>query len=59
MFHEPLTLFSYLAAITQRLELVSGVIVLPQRQRALVAGLNPASQQSSHAPRPFRPCSPF
>jgi probable F420-dependent oxidoreductase len=37
MFHEPLTLFSYLAAITQRLELVSGVIVLPQRQTALVA----------------------
>jgi probable F420-dependent oxidoreductase len=37
MFHEPLTLFSYLAAITKRLELVSGVIVLPQRQAALVA----------------------
>ena len=37
MFHEPLTLFSSLAAITQRLELVSGVIVLPQRQAALVA----------------------
>src|ERR687893_2368452 len=37
MFHEPLTLFSFLAAITQRLELVSGVIVLPQRQSALVA----------------------
>ena len=37
MFHEPLTLFSYLAAITQRLEFVSGVIVLPQRQAALVA----------------------
>jgi probable F420-dependent oxidoreductase len=37
MFHEPLTLFSYLAAITQRLEFVSGVIVLPQRQSALVA----------------------
>jgi probable F420-dependent oxidoreductase len=37
MFHEPLTLFSYLAAITQRLEFVSGVIVLPQRQGALVA----------------------
>ena len=37
MFHEPLTLFSYLAAITKRLELVSGVIVLPQRQSALVA----------------------
>ena len=37
MFHEPLTLFGYLAAITQRLEFVSGVIVLPQRQSALVA----------------------
>ena len=37
MFHEPLTLFCFLAAITQRLELVSGVIVLPQRQSALVA----------------------
>src|SRR5688572_11044034 len=37
MFHEPLTLFSYLAAITKCLELVSGVIVLPQRQSALVA----------------------
>jgi probable F420-dependent oxidoreductase len=37
MFHVPLTLFCYLAAITERLELVSGVIVLPQRQSALVA----------------------
>src|SRR5919112_5073519 len=37
MFHEPLTLFSFLSAITQRLEFVSGVIVLPQRQTALVA----------------------
>jgi probable F420-dependent oxidoreductase len=37
MFHEPLTLFSYLAAVTKRLELVSGVLVLPQRQSALVA----------------------
>jgi probable F420-dependent oxidoreductase len=37
MFHEPLTLFSYLAAITRHLEFVSGVIVLPQRQSALVA----------------------
>jgi probable F420-dependent oxidoreductase len=37
MFHEPLTLFCYLAANTQHLELVSGVIVLPQRQTALVA----------------------
>jgi probable F420-dependent oxidoreductase len=36
LFHEPLTLFAYLAAIT-RLQLVTGVIILPQRQTALVA----------------------
>jgi probable F420-dependent oxidoreductase len=37
MFHEPFTLFAYLAALTQRLEMVSGVIILGQRQTALVA----------------------
>lgn len=36
-FHEPFVLFGYLAAITQRVELVAGVIILPQRQTALVA----------------------
>lgn len=36
-FHDPFTMFSYLAALTTRLELVSGVIILPQRQTALVA----------------------
>ena len=36
-FHEPFVLFGYLAALTQRLELVTGVIILPQRQTALVA----------------------
>jgi probable F420-dependent oxidoreductase len=35
-FHEPFVLFGYLAAITS-LELVPGVIILPQRQTALVA----------------------
>jgi probable F420-dependent oxidoreductase len=35
-FHEPLVLFGYLAALTS-LELVTGVIILPQRQTALVA----------------------
>jgi probable F420-dependent oxidoreductase len=35
-FHEPLVLFGFLAAIT-RLELVAGVIVLPQRQAVVVA----------------------
>ena len=36
-FHEVMVLFGYLAAITQRVELVTGVLVLPQRQTALVA----------------------
>ncbi len=36
-FHEPFALFGYLAALTQRLELVTGVLILPQRQTALVA----------------------
>jgi probable F420-dependent oxidoreductase len=35
-FHEPLVMFGYLAALT-RLELVTGIIILPQRQTALVA----------------------
>jgi probable F420-dependent oxidoreductase len=37
MFHEPFVLYGYFAAITQRIELVTGVIILPQRQTALVA----------------------
>ena len=36
-FHEIFVLFGYLAAITQRVELVTGVVILPQRQTALVA----------------------
>ncbi len=36
-FHEPFVLFAYLAAITTRVELMTGVLVLPQRQTALVA----------------------
>ncbi|MCW2520471.1 MAG: putative F420-dependent oxidoreductase, Rv2161c family [Mycobacterium sp.] len=36
-FHEPLVMFGFLAAITRSLELVTGVIILPQRQTALVA----------------------
>jgi probable F420-dependent oxidoreductase len=35
-FHEPFVMFGYLAACTS-LELVTGVIILPQRQTALVA----------------------
>jgi len=36
-FHEPLTLLAYLAGVTERIELCTGVIILPQRQTALVA----------------------
>jgi probable F420-dependent oxidoreductase len=36
-FHDPMVLFAYLAAITTKLELVTGVIILPQRQTVLVA----------------------
>ena len=35
--HEPLTLLAYVAAITQKIELVPSVIVLPSRQTVLVA----------------------
>ncbi|MBV8717868.1 MAG: LLM class F420-dependent oxidoreductase [Chloroflexi bacterium] len=37
LFHEPLVLFGYLAAIAPGLELVPQVIILPQRQTALLA----------------------
>jgi len=37
LFHEVFVLFGYMAAITTSLELVTGVLVLPQRQTALVA----------------------
>src|SRR5215211_2683125 len=37
LFHEPFVLFGYLAGLTQRLELVTGILILPQRQTALVA----------------------
>jgi probable F420-dependent oxidoreductase len=36
-FHEILVLFGYLAGVAPGLELVTGVLVLPQRQTALVA----------------------
>jgi probable F420-dependent oxidoreductase len=36
-FHEPLTLFAFMAGITERLEFATCVLVLPQRQTALVA----------------------
>ncbi len=37
LFHEPFVLFGYLAGVTCAIELVTGIIILPQRQTALVA----------------------
>jgi probable F420-dependent oxidoreductase len=37
LFHEIFVLYGYLAALTSRAELVTGVLILPQRQTALVA----------------------
>jgi probable F420-dependent oxidoreductase len=36
-FHDPLVMFGYLAGLTNRIGFASGVMVLPQRQTALVA----------------------
>lgn len=36
-FHEPFVVFGYWAAITSKIELTTSVIILPQRQTALVA----------------------
>jgi len=36
-FHEPMVTMGYLAGCTERLELATGVMILPQRQTALVA----------------------
>jgi probable F420-dependent oxidoreductase len=36
-FHDPLVMFAHVAALTHRIELVTGVIILPQRQTVLVA----------------------
>ncbi len=36
-FHEPLTTFAFIAAITSRITMMPAVLILPQRQTALVA----------------------
>jgi probable F420-dependent oxidoreductase len=37
MFHEPLILFGYLAAVTGKIELATAILILPQRPTVLVA----------------------
>lgn len=36
-FHDPFVMLAYLAGITEKIELVTGVLILPQRQTVLVA----------------------
>jgi len=36
-FHDPFVMFGYLAGITERIKFATGVLILPQRQTALVA----------------------
>ena len=36
-FMEPLSLFSFLAGLTEKIEFITGIIILPQRQTALFA----------------------
>ncbi|MEZ4594402.1 MAG: LLM class F420-dependent oxidoreductase [Chloroflexota bacterium] len=36
-FHEVFVLFSYMAALTTKLEFITGILILPQRETALVA----------------------
>ena len=37
MFHEPFVLFGYLAALTERIRFMTGIVMLPQRQTVLLA----------------------
>ena len=36
-FHDPFVMFAYLAGITERIGFITGILILPQRQTALVA----------------------
>ena len=51
-FHEPLTLFAFWAAVTSRIEFCTSVMVLPQRQTALLA------KQTAGDRPPFEPPAP-
>ena len=48
-FHEPFVLFGFIAACTRTIELVTGIIILPQRQTALRPSRPPRSTCSPAA----------
>ena len=54
IFHEIFTLFGYVAALAPDLELVSSVVILPQRQTALVAKQAAADRHSDRREVPAR-----
>ncbi len=37
-FHEPLVLFGFLAAVTQKVRMATAILILPQRQTARPGG---------------------
>jgi len=47
-FHEPFVLFSYMAGLTAQIEFATGILILPQRQTALVAKQAAALDVLSH-----------
>jgi probable F420-dependent oxidoreductase len=51
-FHDPFVLFAYLAGMTERIGFVTGILIVPQRQTALVA--RQAADVQVLSGRPFR-----
>src|SRR5260221_5531766 len=49
-FHEPLVTYAYLAGVTQKLELVTGVIILPRRRSKSRRGSRPSCTSSAGMP---------
>ena len=49
-FHEPLIMFSYMAAVTRTIGFVTGILILPQRETAVVAkqAVPPAAGYTLH-----------
>jgi alkanesulfonate monooxygenase SsuD/methylene tetrahydromethanopterin reductase-like flavin-dependent oxidoreductase (luciferase family) len=55
-FIDPLVMFAYLAGITERIQLMSGVLILPQRQTPLIT---PGHRPIRKDKRPERPHLPL